>query len=206
MRPGARGALGKRVEEVPLMDIAQRLQQLEEMAMTAKSMPLSSSVLINREELLEMIQEMREALPEEIKQARWVVKDREQLLAKARRDAEGLIQQALAQQAKLVSGEEVVKEANREAERIVNESREEARQIRHEAEDYTDQKMAAFEAAITRTMEQVDQVKEAQDALLGRIREQLARTLQQVERGRERLRGGTIAEEELAEPVEEEVT
>jgi hypothetical protein len=206
MRPGARGALGKRVEEVPLMDIAQRLQQLEEMAMTAKSMPLSSSVLINREELLEMIQEMREALPEEVKQARWVVKDREQLLAKARRDAEGLIQQALAQQAKLVSGEEVVKEANREAERIVNESREEARQIRHEAEDYTDQKMAAFEAAITRTMEQVAQIKEAQDALVGRIREQLARTLQQVERGRERLRGGTIAEEELAEAVEEEVT
>jgi vacuolar-type H+-ATPase subunit H len=187
------------------MDITQRLQQLEEMAMTAKSMPLSSSVLINREELLEMIQEMREALPEEIKQARWVVKDREQLLAKARRDAEGLIQQALAQQAKLVSGEEVVKEANREAERTVNEAREEARQIRHEAEDYMDQKLAAFEAAITRTMEQIAQIKEANDASFGRIRDQLARTLQQVERGRERLRGGTIAEEELAVAAPEEV-
>ena len=188
------------------MDITQRLQQLEELAMTAKSMPLSSSVLVNREELLEMIQEMREALPEEIKQARWVVKDREQLLAKARRDAEGLIQQALAQQAKLVSGEEVVKESHREAERIVNEAREEARQIRLEAEDYMDQKLAAFEATLTRTMEQVAHIKDSQDQAFSRIREQVAKTLQQVERGRERLRGGTIAEEHLAIEVEEEVT
>jgi hypothetical protein len=186
------------------MDITQRLQQLEELAMTAKSMPLSSSVLINREELLEMIQEMREALPEEIKQARWVVKDREQLLAKARRDAEGLIQQALAQQAKLVATEEVVKESQLEAERIVNDAREEARQIRLEGEDYMDQKLAAFEATLTRTMEQIAQIKDAQDASFARLREQLAKTLQQVERGRERLRGGTVAEEQLAVSIDEE--
>ncbi len=173
--------------------------------MTAKSMPLSSSVLVNREELLEMIQEMREALPEEIKQARWVVKDREQLLAKARRDAEGLIQQALAQQAKLVSGEEVVKESHREAERIVNEAREEARQIRLEAEDYMDQKLAAFEAQLTRTQEHLGTIRDAQEQAFDRISEQLQKTLQQVERGRERLRGATVAEEELAaESVEEE--
>ncbi|MGH2684319.1 MAG: ATPase, partial [Actinomycetota bacterium] len=62
------------------MDITGRLQQLEELVAEAKSMPLSTSVLVNREEVLELIQEMRASLPEEIKQARWVVKDREQLL------------------------------------------------------------------------------------------------------------------------------
>jgi hypothetical protein len=103
-----------------------------------------------------------------------------------------------------VSGEEVVKESHREAERIVNEAREEARQIRLEAEDYMDQKLAAFEATLTRTMEQIAQVKDAQDASLSRIRDLLAKTLQQVERGRERLRGGTIAEEQLAVTIEEE--
>ena len=68
------------------MDLAGRLQQLEELVREAKSMPLSSSALLNRDEVLEMLAEMQESLPEEIKQARWIVKDREELLAKARQD------------------------------------------------------------------------------------------------------------------------
>ena len=180
------------------MDISARLQQLEELVMEAKSMPLSASVLVNREEVLELIQEMRAALPEEIKQARWVVKDREQLLTKARKDAEGLIQQALEEQKLLVAKEEVVKQSMLEAERILSEARDQSRQMRLEAEDYMDQKLAAFEATLTRAQEQIAQIKEHQEAQLGKIEEQLARTLQQVERGRERLRGTTLAEEHLA--------
>jgi hypothetical protein len=187
------------------MDIASRIQQLEELIMVAKSMPLSSSVLVNREEVLELVQEMRASLPEEIKQARWVVKDREQLLAKARRDAEQLIQKALSEQAQLVSREEVVKASMQEAERILSEARDQARQIRLEAEDYMDQKLAAFEAQLTRTQEQLATIREAQERAFDMISEQLQRTLQQVERGRERLRGATVVEDELAEaPVEEE--
>ena len=185
------------------MDISARLQQLEELITAAKSMPLSSSVLVNREEVLELVQEMREALPEEIKQARWVVKDREQLLAKARRDAEDIVQQALQEQARLVSREEVVQESMREAERIVAEAREQGRQLRLEAEDYMDQKLAAFEAQMTRTQEQIAQIREHQEATFARIADELERTLQQITRGRERLRGGTIAEEELAPEVGE---
>jgi vacuolar-type H+-ATPase subunit H len=181
------------------MDISGRIQQLEEMVVEAKSMPLSTSVLVNREEALELIQEMRAALPEEIKQARWVVKDREQLLTKARKDSEGIIQQALEEQHRLASQEEVVRAATREAERILDEARSEANQIRHEAEDYMDQRLAAFEATLGKTLEQIAQVREAQEHAVGRIQDQLNRTLQQVERGRERLRGTSLAEEELAE-------
>jgi len=79
------------------MDLASRLQKLEEMIREAKSMPLSSSALLNREEVLELVLEMRESLPEEIKQARWVVKDREELLAKARAEAEDYVDAKLAQ-------------------------------------------------------------------------------------------------------------
>src|SRR5947208_14141392 len=85
------------------MDLAARIQQLEEMIREAKSMPLSSSALLNRAELLEVLAEMRDSLPEEIKQARWVVKDREELLVKARREADGLVDKARAEPARLVS-------------------------------------------------------------------------------------------------------
>ncbi|MGH2674718.1 MAG: hypothetical protein ACRDKA_07195 [Actinomycetota bacterium] len=188
------------------MDIAGRIQQLEELIVEAKSMPLSTSVLVNREEALELVQEMRAALPEEVKQARWVVKDREQLLTKARKDAEGIIQEALEEQSKLLSQEEVVRQSVKEAERVLEEARGQARQIRNEAEDYMDQKLAAFEATLTRALEQIAEIREAQGHQLSRIQEQLEKTLQQVERGRERLRGSSLAEEHLADEAREEAT
>jgi cell division septum initiation protein DivIVA len=175
------------------VDITARIQQLEELISQAKSMPLSSSVLMNREEILELVQGMRDALPEEIKQARWVVKDREELLAKARRDAEGIVQEGREEQDRLVADQEVVKEAQREAERVLGEARDESRQIRLEAEDYVDAKLASFEITLTKAREQ-----------LAKIEAQLERTHQQVEKGRQRLRGATVAEEEFGAPDEDE--
>src|SRR6266508_4462079 len=105
------------------MDLASRIQQLEDMVKEAKSMPLSSSALLNREELLELVASMREQLPDEVKQARWVVRDREELLAKARREAESLVEKARAEQLRLVAQEAVAHAAQEEAERIVSEGR-----------------------------------------------------------------------------------
>ena len=90
------------------MDIAGRLQQLEDMVMDAKSMPLSSSVLVNKDEVLEMLKAMQEDLPDEIKQARWIVKDREELLAKARAEGDRLVEQAREEQLRMARKEAVV--------------------------------------------------------------------------------------------------
>jgi cell division septum initiation protein DivIVA len=167
------------------MDIAARIHQLEELIREAKSMPLSASVLVNKDEVLELVDGMRNTLPEEIKQARWVVKDREELLAKARRDAEMIVDDARKAQARLVSEDEVVAESAREAERILADAREQARQIKLEAEDYVDAMLASFESTLTKTQER------------------LARTRELVERGRERLRG-TIADEYFGPAPEDE--
>jgi len=165
------------------MDIASRLKQLEEMVAEAKSMPLSSSVLLNRDEVLEVLASMREALPEEIKQARWVVKDREELLAKARRDAEALIEEARAEQARMAAGAEVARRAEEEAGRILGEAREEARQIRLEAEDYVDQHLASLEAAIGKLRESLS----ASGADVASLLQRLEKTSEQVQAGREKL-------------------
>lgn len=163
------------------MDIVTRLQQIKELVEQARSMPLSSTAMVNREEILELIDAAGMNLPEEIRQARWVVKDREELLSKARRDGEAIVDQALAEQARLVSQQEVVRAAHGEAERIVAEGREQARQLRLEAEDYIDGKLAEFEA------------------ILERAAEDLARSLGQVRRGREKLRGMSPAVIDLNE-------
>ena len=163
------------------MDLTGRLEQLEELIREAKSMPLSSSVLVNREEVLEMIAEMQEGLPEEIKRARWIVRDREELLAKARGEGERIVQQAHDEQLRMARKEEIVARATQEADRLVSEAEERSRVMRSEAEDYVDAKLAQFEIALAKTQED------------------LARTLNQVEKGREKLRGSTVAQEEFAE-------
>ncbi|MBI4261013.1 MAG: hypothetical protein HY658_10645 [Actinobacteria bacterium] len=174
------------------MDITARMQQLEDLIREAKSMPLSASALVNREEALEVLQAMREELPEEIKQARWVVKDREDLLSKARREAEGLVDRARAEQERLASREAVVVKAQEEADRILAEAQAAARQTRLEAEDYVDGKLAQFEIALQRV----------QEALAG-AQGAMERTLESVHRGREKLRGIQHPADELAAREEE---
>src|SRR5438552_6051314 len=127
------------------MDISARLQQIEELVRTAKSVPLSASVILNQQELLEILEAAQNELPEEIKQARWVVKDREELLAKARKDGESTVERARLERDRLVSEEEVVRTAQEEADRLVAAGEERARQMQLEAEDYVDAKLAQFE-------------------------------------------------------------
>ena len=145
-------------------------------------MPLSSSALLNRDEVLELIEQMKDAIPEEVKQARWVVKDREELLAKARRDAEAMVEQARQEQLRMASHEAVVQRANEEAERIVHEAEDDARKLRLEAEDYIDAKLAQLETALQRILEEMISSNQA-----------LSRTIDQVQAGREKLRGATPA-------------
>jgi F0F1-type ATP synthase membrane subunit b/b' len=160
------------------MDLTTRIQALEDMVRDAKSMPLSSSALMNRDEVLELIEELKTSLPDEIKQARWVVKDREELLAKARRDAEAMVEQARAEQLRLASHEAVVQRANEESERILQQGEDDARKLRLEAEDYVDAKLAQLENVLQKILED----------MIG-SNETLSRTIDQVVAGREKLRG-----------------
>jgi cell division septum initiation protein DivIVA len=171
------------------MDLATRLQQLEVLVQEAKSMPLSSSVLVSRDEVLEMIRDMQESLPEEIKQARWIVKDREELLAKARLEGERIVEQAREEQRRMAMKEEVAIRAEQEAAQIRTEAEDKADQMRREAEDYVDAKLAQFEIALRRILEDSQAATRA-----------AAKTLDQVEVGRERLRApSTVAEQHFGE-------
>jgi F0F1-type ATP synthase membrane subunit b/b' len=175
------------------MDLAGMLSELEEIVREAKSMPLSSSVLISRDEVLEMLHEMQESLPEEIKQARWVVKDREELLAKARAEGDRIIEQAREEQRRMAMKDAVAKRAEEEAARLLQDAEDTTGGMRREAEDYVDAKLAQFEIALRKILEDAQ----------GTARS-LAKTLDQVEVGRERLRSPATAAEQALAPQEPE--
>ncbi|MEX0754280.1 MAG: hypothetical protein WEA54_06510 [Actinomycetota bacterium] len=173
------------------MDLTSRINQLEQLLQDAKSMPLSSSVLVNQEEILEVVDEMKRSLPEEIKQARWVVKDREELLTKARGDAEQIVEQARAEQLKMAQKEEIVERAKQEAERILDVADEEARTVRSEAENYVDGKLAQFENVLRKVSEDLSDSSQ-----------QIVRTIESVQAGRDKLRSATVAEQEFGTDAE----
>ncbi len=121
-----------------------------------RALPLSSSVkLDNKDEVLELLEEATQRLPAETRQARWMLKERDEFLAKMQREGDDLVQAARLQAERMVQRTEIVREAQVAARRIVEEARDEARRLRLEAEDYCDQKLAAFEVVLDRTIKTV---------------------------------------------------
>jgi vacuolar-type H+-ATPase subunit H len=126
------------------------------MIASARALPLSSSVkLDNKDEILELLREASERLPEELRQARWMLKEREEYLAATQRKADELVESARSEAQRLVQRTEIVKEAQAQARHMVEEARDQARQLRLEADDWADQQLAKFEIILERTLKMV---------------------------------------------------
>ena len=137
------------------MDTEGLVHRAVDVVATAKAMPLSASVLVSRDEVLELLEAALERLPDELRQARWLLREREEFLAERSREAEALMEEVRAQAERMVSRTEVVRQANQVAQRILDDANEEARRMRHEAEDYCDQKLAGMEIVLERIMRTV---------------------------------------------------
>jgi F0F1-type ATP synthase membrane subunit b/b' len=126
-----------------------------ELVLNAKAMPLSASVLISRDEVAELLQGSLDRMPDELRQARWLLKERQEFIAEKSREADTLLEEVRVQAERMVQRTEIVRQANHVAQRILDDANEEARRLRHEAEDYADQKLASFEIVLDRTMKTV---------------------------------------------------
>jgi cell division septum initiation protein DivIVA len=127
---------------------------------SAKAMPLSASVLISRDEVAALLDAALERLPDELRQARWLLREREEFLAERSREAEALMEEVRTQAERMVSRTEIVRQANQVAQRILDDANEESRRMRHEAEDYCDQRLAGMEIVLERIMRTVQAGRE----------------------------------------------
>jgi F0F1-type ATP synthase membrane subunit b/b' len=143
------------VPESANFDVETLVLRVRELIESGRSMPMSASVLVNREELVGMLDDAIAQLPEELRHARWLLKEREEFLAQAKREADDILEAAQVQAARMVERTEVAREANRVAQSVVTAAEAQSRQLKHEAEDYVDQKLAAFEVVLERTMQAV---------------------------------------------------
>ena len=148
---------------------------------TAPSVPLSSTPRIDRDEIIELLEDALVRVPEEIRQARWMLKERQEFLEKTKREADELLGVARQQAERMVQRTEVVRAAEARARQVIDAAEEETRRLRNETEDFLDQRLGSFEILLDR----------------------LSKT---VAHGRQRLSIGANTEEELSEPVEENGT
>ncbi|MFG2329240.1 cell division initiation protein [Streptomyces sp. NPDC048604] len=147
------------------MDVQKKLDEIVSAVQSARSMPMSASCVVNRAELLAMLEEVREALPNSLAQAQEVIGDSALMVERARHEAERIIEAAHAERGSLVSDTHIARESQGEADRILTEARREAEEIRTEADDYVDSKLANFEVVLNKTIGSVDRGREK---LLGR--------------------------------------
>jgi len=145
-------------EKVP--DTAALLVQLHDILDAARKLPMSASVSINREEFGALLQEAIDGLPEELREARWLLKEREQVIERAANEANRLLEAARVRAERMVEKNELVREARRMSEQIIEDAERQAASLRHEAEDYVDRKLAAFEVVLDRTMQTVQKGRE----------------------------------------------
>jgi hypothetical protein len=144
----------------PEVDAESLIQRAIDVISSARRAPLSASVLVARDEVLDLLQGAVDRMPDELRQARWLLREREEFLSQRQRDADELVEEVRAQAQRMVQRTEIVRHANQTAQRIVIEARDEARRLRHEAEDYCDQRLANFEIVLDRTMKTVQAGRE----------------------------------------------
>ena len=112
---------------------------------TAPNMPLSATPRIDRDEIIELLEGALSRLPDELRQARWMMKEREEFLQRTHREADEIIEAAKVQAERFVQRAEVVRAAEQRARQIMEAADEDARRLRHETEDFLDQRLASFE-------------------------------------------------------------
>src|SRR3954464_3742026 len=158
------------------MDVLVLIDKLDDTIHNAKPVPLTDQVRVDKEEIYDILDQMRATIPEEIKQARWIVKERQEMLAEAKREAERIVKEARERQeqliaqeegtrpaeraARLVAGEEVTRQAERAAEDIVEDARAREREIRLGAEDYADEILNTLEVNLSKFIAAVQRGRE----------------------------------------------
>lgn len=129
----------------------QFLQRLRDVIDTAPTVFASNTPKVSKDELIDLLDEALTRLPEELRQARWLLKEREEFLDKVRHEGEEIINVARDRAERMVQRTEVVKAAESRAYQILDNAETEARRLRHEVEDFCDQKLASFEIVLERT-------------------------------------------------------
>jgi hypothetical protein len=125
----------------------------------ARTVPLSGNVMLDRTQLLDMLYRLRDGLPDELRAARWMVRERDAFVARTNEKAREMLDHAQHRSDELVSESYIVKEAVEEANTMIRHAESEATRIRLDAEDYSDRAFEETESVLADLLSQVRQAR-----------------------------------------------
>lgn len=142
---------------IELGDTESILNQVIDKIATAPNVPLSSTPRIDRDSIVGLLQDAAACLPDEIRQARWMLKERTEFMAKTQRDADEIIEAARVQAERLVQRTEVVRAAETRARQVLEAADTDSRRLKNETEDFLDRRLGSFEILLDRLTRTVAQ-------------------------------------------------
>ncbi|MFT4773772.1 MAG: hypothetical protein ACI83Y_001138 [Candidatus Azotimanducaceae bacterium] len=140
----------------PVGDAETLLRRVIDIIADAPTMPLSSSPRIDRDEVVELLDEALHRLPDELRQARWMLKERQDFVAKTRREADELLEAARVRAERMVQRTEVVRAAEQRARTVMETADADSRRLKHETEDFLDQRLGSFEILLDKLQKTVN--------------------------------------------------
>ena len=147
------------------MNIEEILDMLDELLDRAWNLPLSGGrCVIDAEKVREMVDDIRLNLPDEIKQAKAIVNDRAEIVAGARREAEGIIKKAEDREERarvMIAQDEVMKQAQAKATEIVTQAQTKSKEIRQASQEFSDEVLRKAEESLAGSLAEVRQTRQA---------------------------------------------
>lgn len=136
------------------MDILHLVDRLEELFNESRPIPLTHNVIVDEDRILEIIDQMRISIPEEVKKAQQVLAQRDRVLAQAQEEANRTLQLAKKRAEEAASDDAVAKAAEKRAEQIIEQARAEAEAVRRDADEYVIETLGQLEDELTRLLTQ----------------------------------------------------
>jgi cell division septum initiation protein DivIVA len=150
------------------MDIMALIDRIEEIVDNSRNFPFSHNKVVDPDKVYEIIDEIRAQFPDELKQARWIVKERQEMLEEAEKEANRILEEARERAQSLASEEEVVRLAEQQAADMIDRARQQEREIRLGAEDYADEMLANLEVNLGKLL---TAVQRGRDRLQGKVQQ-----------------------------------
>lgn len=137
------------------MDILHLVDRLEELLNQSRPLPLTHNVIVDEDRMLDLIDQMRVAIPEEVKKAQQLLAQRDRLLAQAQEEANRTLAIAREKSEQLVERDAIVQAAQGRADQIIAQARLEGERIRREADEYVIESLTRLEMELDRSLNQV---------------------------------------------------
>jgi len=142
------------------VEILKILDTLEDIVSNSTSVPLSGKCLVDRGEILDYIGELKERVPDDIKQAKWVKEERERILGEAKAQAQKIVDEAEGKVQALINDHEITKKAYEQANQTIADSQKNAREIRLGSREYADNLLAQIQDTLNKANQIIEKNRE----------------------------------------------